>query len=51
DDVHWDKQQAIIAMYLSTPMGRDFWHSTREGWWDAAFVDHIDRVEAAANSG
>ena len=38
DDVHWDKQQAIMSMYLGTPMGRDFWHATREGWWDGEFV-------------
>jgi hypothetical protein len=50
DDVHWTKIQAIIAFYLATPMGRDFWHSSREGWWDAEFIEHIDQMEAAATS-
>jgi len=48
DDAHWAKIQAIIAFYLATPMGREFWHSSREGWWDAAFIEHIDQMEAAA---
>jgi hypothetical protein len=48
DDVHWIKIQAIITFYLTTPMGRNFWHSTREVFWDAAFVEHIDQMEAAA---
>lgn len=48
DDVHWDKQEAIISFHLGSRMGRDFWRATREGWWDAAFSQHIDKLEARA---